>query len=480
MRLFQQFIATLNSDELALVNAMPLRGKKKEVLKLMIVSRAMPEESLLIEINKLGLSKEHLYEITSLLLHSCYELLRPDSKIELLDLLSLKNLPTHYKKQLRIVEKQFINHTPPDQDPQRLSNFYLTVYLQLQRFSFNLFDWKLIVKYEALYIASISDNDPEAVLAMEAYRIRTGLLQTQLVDPRKNTLSVEASYARLKELEAMAKLSQHRLLYYFTLGSLCWYHQNIEKNPSLCLHYLEELQRHSVHLDPTIFPRERIRIQLQIADAYINIGRLDESLAIFESVYTNANPSDHVWVFYRFALRYIETLISVGQYEKAELILKEQFGSQLIGEQTSVTILVASLYLTMYLLNGQYDDAKYYLDLSLKLNTGKHHLFYNDVRNRFFEAVYYFLIGDWAHTFDVCERALHFLRGRGFGLKENSFGYFFKLVETSIELHTNNKPFTAEFEARYAELTLPQEALFGKLLVKVRSGNGLRSKKKKQ
>ncbi len=480
MRLLQQLITTLNADELALVSTMSLRGKKKEVLKMMITKKSLTKELFAIEIKKLEISKAHLYEIASLLLHSCYQTLSPSGNIELLSLLSIKNLPTHYKKQLRVVEKELVNRSHTDEVSQCLSDFYLTVYLQLQRFSFNLFDWKLIAKYETAYFESISDNDPQAVLAIEAHRIRNVLLNTQIANRRKDRSPVIKSYTRLKELEAIAEKSQHTLLNYFTYGSLSWYYQNIEKEPSLSLQYLEKLMAHSANLDTSIFPRESIRIKLQVADAYLNIGRLDESIAIFESVYANPKPSDHVWVFYRFSLRYIETLISLGQYEKAELLLKEQFGAQFIGEPTSVTVAAASLYLLLYLIDGQYAKAKFYLDLSIKLNTEKNHLVYNEVRNRYIEAAYYYLIGDWAYTPDLCERALHYLRGKGLGLKDNSFGYFFKLIEASIDLHTYNKAFTPELEARYAELTLPQEALFGKLLIEIRNGKGLDSKKKKK
>lgn len=480
MRLFQQLIATLNADELALVNAMPLRGKKKEVLKLMIAARSMPEGSLAIEIKKLAITKEHLYEITSLLLHSCYEVVCPNGNIELLDLLSIKNLPTHYKKQLRVIEKEVVGRARTEHDLEKLSTFYLTIYFQLQRFPFSLFDWKLIGKYEAMYLESIGNHDPEAVLGLEAHRIRHTLQNTQIANKRKATSIIATSYARLKEIELIAEKSHHTLLNYFTYESLGWYHQNIEKDPSLSLHYLEKLMIHSANLDTVIFPRANIRTKLQVADAYINIGRNDESITLFESVFSNATPSDHAWVFYRFSLRYIETLISVGQYKKAELLLKEKFDSQFIGEPTSVTISVASLYLILYLITAQYTKAKFYLDLSIKLNTEKNHLVYNEVRNRYLEAVYYYLIGDWAYTPDLCERALHYLRGKGLGLKDNSFGYFFKLIEASIDLHTNNKAFTPELEARYAELTLPQEALFGKLLIEIRNGKGLDSKKKKK
>ncbi len=480
MRLLQQFITTLNADELALVNTIVLRGKKKEVLKLVIASKSLSEESLATEIQKLEISKEHSYEISSLLLRSCYQKLCPSDNIELLNFLSIKNLPTHYKKQLRVVEKELVTRARTDEDPQCLSNFYLTVYLQLQRFSYNLFDWKLIAKYEAAYLGCIGDSDPEGVLAIEAHRIRNSLLSTQIANRKKDQSQVITSYKRLKELEIIAETTQHTLLNYFTFGSLCWYHQNLEKEPSLTLHYLEKVMTHSAHLDSVMFPRESIRIRLQVADAYVNIGRLDESIAIFESVFANPKPSDHAWRFYRFSLRYIETLISLGQYEKAELILQEQFGPQFIGEPTSVTIGAASLYLLLFLFDGQYAKAKYYLDLSITLNVGKNHLVYNEVRNRYMEAAYSYLIGDWANTPDLCEGALHYLRGKGLGLKENSFGYFFKLIVASIDLHTNNKAFTPELEARYAELTLPQEVLFGKLLIKIRNGEGQGLKKKKK
>jgi len=63
---------------------------------------------------------------------------------------------------------------------------------------------------------------------------------------------------------------------------------------------------------------------------------------------------------------------------------------------------------------------------------------------------------------------MQYLYSHRIGLNKHIFGYNFKIIEASVAFHSNTKSFSAKLEAKYKELTLSKEGLFGLLIKKVR------------
>jgi len=136
---------------------------------------------------------------------------------------------------------------------------------------------------------------------------------------------------------------------------------------------------------------------------------------------------------------------------------------------TTSSATAATLFAMLYLLRDDYPRAKHYLEIGIALNTKTNFTLYNEVRNRYVEAVYYYLTGDWDYTMTLTHRALQYLRDKHIGLNNHIVGYYFKIIEASIEFYEKDTPFWRKLEEKYKALTLSAEGLFGLLLKKVRA-----------
>ncbi len=465
MRLLQQLITTLSEDERRHLETMPLRGKKQQVL-LALLNHYNEPEKLDEEIATLDISKTHLYEMSSLLLDASYELLAPQGGIELLEFLVNKNLPVHFKKEFRSVEKEYKKASAAER-----GKFYLMIYLLVGRFPYTNIDHELLEYSSKQFLSTLSPPDPDYELAFVADKIKQEMVHDQLVHRTKEKIDQASKLEKLMEYVPRATASNNIFLKNIVFRSLAWYWRFVEKDSEKVLHYLQQIEPFIPTFDTTIYRNEPYRSYFELADVYFDLGRHEESLNIFREAYGKTQSSDDVWKQYRFLFRYVELLIYLGQYEEAEQLLHKQFGPLLPLEPTSVSATAATLFAIYYIFTDNYPKAKEYLDIGMALNTKDNYTLYNEVRNRYVEAVYYYLIYDWYYTITVCERALQYLRSKGMALSEHSFGYFFKIIEASIEFYEHGTPFSEELEAKYDDLSSPKEVLFGLLLQKVRNTN---------
>src|SRR5580765_1017883 len=101
MRLLLNLILSLTEEEAARLSTLHLRGKQRAMMNIILATRMSGTEPSKEEIDKLGLSDSHLYQITSVLLDKCEGLLVPDGGKALLEFFAYKNLPILFKQELR-------------------------------------------------------------------------------------------------------------------------------------------------------------------------------------------------------------------------------------------------------------------------------------------------------------------------------------------------------------------------------------------
>ncbi|MEP7235890.1 MAG: hypothetical protein ABI778_11405, partial [Ignavibacteriota bacterium] len=179
---------------------------------------------------------------------------------------------------------------------------------------------------------------------------------------------------------------------------------------------------------------------------------------------------DHqLWRRNYFVFRYLEVLIYNGKYVKAEQILKERFEPTFQLRPTTTSATAATLLAILYLFQDDVVSAKKYLDIGMELNTKNNFTLYNEVRNRYVEAAYYYFVGEWEYTMTLTHRALQYLRDKHIGLNTHPFGYYFKLIEATIELRSKGTPYWRKLEEKYKILDTPAEGLFGLLIRKIRA-----------
>jgi hypothetical protein len=463
MRLLLNLITALDDDEAAKVAAMKLRGRQRAVMDLVFSKRSSGEQPSPEETARLELTDSHLYEISSVILEKCHHLLVPEGGVQLLEYLTYKNVFQQFKQELRKQRKNL-----PNKKGKEAEHFYLSSFELMHRFSYNLVDHDLIAEYGKLYLASKKDPIPEDELAVEARMLQ--ITQTQIISEGKNFQSEqERVFKEFTRLEQTAKQSKHPYLCHSVYSGLAWYWRHLGGKPDRSLHYLQRATPYSLKLEGYIFRDAALEMQLRLADAHFTLGGSLEALEIFEKTYSLLPPDHMLWRRNYYLFRYLEVLIYNNRFTRAEKILQTHFEPQFKIRRTTASATAATLLAILYLFTEDYPKAKKYLDIGFELNTRTNFTLYNEVRNRFIQAAYFYLTGDWDYTLELTNRALQYVRTKDIGLNKHIFGYNFKIIEASVAFYAEGTPFWHKFEEKYSILTSPAEGLFGKLLQKIRS-----------
>ncbi len=474
MRLLLNLITALSAEEAEKLSALRLEGKQLSVMELAYKHQssdaveATPEE-----MNSLQVTSTHFYEISSILLGKCYKLLVPEGGVALLEFLANKNLAVQFKQELRKQRKHL--HLKKGREAEQ---FYLTGFELLHRFTLSLIDFEMIDEYRKLYLAAKKDINIEDELAVKARDMHLKQLGV-LADTKDFAKERSEILVELTELERVAKRTSHPYFCYNTYSALAWYWRHLGVEPERSLEYLKLALPYAIKLEGYIFRDAALEMKLRLADAYFFLGATQEALEIFEKTYAGIKRDHQLWKRTYFIFRYLDVLIFNGKYAKAEKILQEHLEPLLKLKPTTASATAASQFTILYLLMGNYEKAKEYLDIAMSLNQRTNFTLYNEVHNRYLEAAYFYLIGEWNHTLNITDRGLQYLRGKNLGLHKHIFGYNFMIIKASIAFYTQGEPIWHKFEAKYAQLTLPAEGLFGLLLKKIRTTNAAKKKKKK-
>jgi tetratricopeptide (TPR) repeat protein len=463
MRLLLNLITALTDEEAERLSVLKLRGKQEAVMNIVLSKRSSGQEPTPEEIAQLNLKDSHVYEISSVILGKCHKLLVPEGGLRLLEYLAYKNLNLQFKQELRRQKRKI-----GAKKGREAEIFYLTSFELLQRFTYSMLDPELIEEYGKLYLAAKKDPSAEDGLAIEARKLHTTELSI-LTEGKNFTKDQQEILEKLTKLEKIAKTSTHAYFCYSVYSALAWHWHHLEGKPDKSLLYLKLAVPHAIKLDGYIFRDTPMEMQFRLADAHFMLGGTQEAFDIFERTYSSLKSDHQLWRRNYFLFRYLEVLIYNGKYLRAEQLLKERFEPLFKLRPTSASATAATLFALLYLLTGDYIKAKEYLDIGIKLNTRGNFTLYNEVRNRYVEAAYYYLTGDWEYTMTLTHRALQYLRDKHIGLNKHIFGYYFKIIEASVEYHSKGTPFWRKLEEKYKALTVPSEGLFGLLLRRMRS-----------
>jgi tetratricopeptide (TPR) repeat protein len=390
-------------------------------------------------------------------------LLVPEGGLRLLEYLAYKNLILQFKQELRRQKRKLVSKKGKEAEM-----FYLSGFELLHRFTYSMLDHELIAEYGKFYLAAKKDATAEDGLAIRARALHTRALSI-LSDANNFITEREDVLDKFTELEKIARHSTHAYLCHSLYCGLAWYWQHLGGKPEKSLHYLKLALPFAIKLEGYIFRDAALEMQFRLADAHFMLGGTQEAYEIFEKTFSSLRPDHQLWRRNYFLFRYLEVLIYNRKYARAEHILKERFELLLKLRPTTASATAARLFAILYLLTGDYPKAKHYLDIGIKLNTKSNFTLYNEVRNRYIEAAYYYLTGDWEYTLTLTHRALQYLRDKHIGLNKHIFGYYFKIIEASIEYHSKGTPFWHKVEERYKALTVPAEGLFGILLKRMRA-----------
>jgi hypothetical protein len=463
MRFLLSLLLSLSEDESARVSTLYLQGKQKAVMMLLLALRKTGEQPTPEQIEKLDVTETHLYEISSVLLQKVLHLLAPKGGIVILEFLVYKNLHILFKTELRKMRKM-----PVYKKGKEAEEFYLAAFELAQKLSFNLIEEELLNELGAAYLAVKKSATKEDALAVETRKLSVRMLGI-IAEGKNIKKDQDEVLDKLRELEGVARNSSNSYLCFAVYTALAWYWNHLGGKPDQCLRYIQRAIPYSEKLEGYVFRDIPQEMKLRLADAHFVMGGTKEALEIFERTYASVR-ADHIILKRNYYLfRYIEILIYNGKYAQAESLLKRHFGPILKQRPTTTSATAATLFALLYLFMEQYPKAYKYLEIGVHLNTKTNFTLYNEVRNRLVEAAYYYFMGDWTHTTNLTARGMQYLYTYRIGLNKHPFGYNFKIIDASVAYHSHGKAFSPKLEAKFKELTLPKEALFGLLLKKIRA-----------
>jgi hypothetical protein len=462
MRLLLSLILALSEEEATRISAIRLRGKQRAVMNLLFACRLTGNEPTDADIASLQVSDSHLYEITSVLLGKCLHQLVPAGGIAVLEFIAYKNLNILFKQELRKQRKKLSS-----QKGKEAEDFFLSGFELLLRFTYNLIDSELIAEYGSAYLAAKKQPSAFDALAIEIRMLQIRMISV-LAEGKNYGKEQEMVLEKLREAEHTARNGTHSYLSFSVYSALAWYWQHLGGKLDISLRYFQRAVPFSEKLEGYVFREMPDEMKLRLADAQFMLGGSYESFEIFERVYASVSPNHIVWKRNYYLFRYLEILIYNGKYYQAEQILKRQFEPSFTLRPTTASATAASLLAVLYLFTGDHRKSYHYLKIGMVLNRKGNFTLYNEVRNRYIEAMYYYLTDDWSHSSNLISRTMQYLYSRHIGLNKHNFGYFFKVIEASMAYVSQGKRFPKKLESKYKELTLPKEGLFGLLLKKVR------------
>jgi hypothetical protein len=462
MRLLLSLILALTEDEAARIFALHMKGKQLAVMTLLLACRKSGAEPSSEQLAELNVSDTHLYEICSVMLAKVLNLLAPKGGVAILEFIAYKNLNIHFRSELR-KQRKFMDR----KKGKEAEEFFLSAFELFQRFSYNLIEHDVLAELGDAYLAAKKNVSTDDALAIETRKLGVRMIGI-IADGKNFGKEQEEVFEKLRELEQKARNSSNSYFCFSVYSGLAWYWNNLGSKPDNYLRYLQRAIPYSEKLEGYIFRELPEEMKLRLADAHFILGGTKEALEIFERTYSSVRQDHIIWKRNYYLFRYIEILIYNGKYSQAEQLLKKYFEPMFSLRPTTTSATAATQFAMLYLFTDNYKKALHYLEIGMKLNVKTNFTLYNEVRNRLVESIYYYLIGDWTHVTNLTTRAMQYLYSHRIGLNKHIFGYNFKIIEASIAYHSNNKPFTPKLEAKYKELTLSKEGLFGLLIKKVR------------
>lgn len=156
------------------------------------------------------------------------------------------------------------------------------------------------------------------------------------MDPKESTQSLYQRYVTVAELALVEKLEQEPNSYEWNyyMGKLLYHANRLDE----ALLFAENARQYAPNR------KDPYRLLGQIYEA---LGRSSESVAMYESLYQmemmfDASDSDFAYYVHRALIEYAAALIRDGRVKKAEVLLRERFGTELRSDDALINAYVAT------------------------------------------------------------------------------------------------------------------------------------------
>ncbi|HYM19898.1 MAG TPA: hypothetical protein VEW28_02725 [Candidatus Kapabacteria bacterium] len=457
-----QLVDSLSADELKKIKAIRATGKQGLVLGFVLEHyRSDPgkasEENFLPSV-----SREHFYEICSVMLERCYAALVPEGGISLIDFLGAKQLPVLVREEVRRQENSYISTLTP----RERADHYYGAWMVASRFDSHLVDEPLLDHCAKEFIAASTDHKCAKLLM----NIMTVPFQMRIKadDVVDRSLVTRGMFEKLLHLETeVGRYGDDRCRFHLALA---WatFKQYETTGLDMVELRLAQASEYIGSLNETVHRSERDLMRLRIAVVFAERKEYAKAYSEFLKVYEKHSADSPVGRLTYYRIRMAECALMIGKYDDVNIIL-DRYANYLYHIQPTHDAVQAAIVRGLSaIFSGDLDRALHQSELAHVQNGGRNYTFELDLHCRYLECATHLLRGEYDLVRAVIVRSIQLLRTKDLPLKKYAGGYYYLVLEAFMQQklqHKRVKDKRAQYYKLFAET---QGGPFGKLLEFVR------------
>jgi hypothetical protein len=454
MSLLVSFVSFLNAEEIKRLRTMPLAGKEKLLLDVLLIR---PGSGNKLELMRhLNLSSSHFDKISALVLKKSFLHFAGDDELEQLNFLSKKFMFHHLFHEIRQLRTKLRKQPYAKEKQER----YLR---SLFDFSINVparyYDEKFVQENAREYLSCVSENRDERELEVKSKILfaRLNLLTQQSPDPaaikkiEEEMKETERQYRQVKDPQTKAILYHAWVNFYRmvkpdyrqrkkNLDKIARLYGGVEKMPEF------ERALASCHEAEMLFERN------EFDAAYLAYSR-----TLTSNFHLLRNQ------FHHFA-RWIELAIILEHYRDAERLLDSLFKVYVENHHESNGVLGSLLYAQLKMRQNEFDNAFRFVSMAKSLNSIQVYFTY-ETRLRILETLFFAFTGDFDFASRLAHRNIRYIQLQKLSLKSYRYAHLFYLMKDFSYLrHLYPDKLPRKMQNYLREFDHGYDRLLGKLL----------------
>lgn len=456
-----QYLRTVTPEETERILSTDLTPRERQVLEFLLDVRTAPDTTKEEATARLAMSGVMFDKTCSVLLRNVYAAVIPEGELSLLGDLNRRGLRPLFLHEMKRQEKEMRN--AGDVDPDRQADFYRSLFDILhQRFSSD-YDEKLTRRIARKYLTLCPSPDNKVycdacILGARCWTIAAQGTSDKLEDGIRRRL--EANDRRITPAtDPRARFQQLNawIIYYGQFGYDPRRRLEIlEESAALCDSY------------PDLFPlRKKVETLCKIAEEhYFYRTDLKTPYLMYRDLFREY--SDMLTADYYHATKFFQLSLINGDYKGAEKVLRQYYGYDLRLELAGRSKMGSINWTKFYLITGNMEEARRYLDLAFEQNQKKFYVQY-EIECRLLQTAWFYLNGNFETVEMMVPANIKYLRSKNYTLTNTRFyPWFFKLALALIDERKLGKKLPATLEAKLAEFMEGAAAQYGILLRNMR------------
>lgn len=409
MKYFVQFLAVLTDAEIQEIQNLQLRGKQKETLALLIIYRknGFPKDAIL---EKLGISENHFFKISSILLDKCYTHFFGDDKTKLLKFLSSRDLFQNLKHEVLQLEKN------PDLSYQLL----MLIYDLLQRGSYKNHD-PVLINHFAQRLLTEKPKLPQSLQNEIEYFIKLRRLRSLLFElaAKQEMEQARKVYLELLDYQKVLSIEQHPLACFHLNHALFIYLYSFENPGFIDTAYLQNAMKAFDFAKDYLDNEELIITSLKLCENFYYNSEFKQAFDGYQSYYKEYH-SYFKNDFYHLT-KYFQLSLITSKYKTAFCLLESHFKLYLDILHPSRGTMAALNYSKYYILNNDFFKAQSFLSKAMLLNDKNFYLPY-EYEIRLLETTIAFMSESSQDFYQTYKKNYKYFKNKGLDPKQS--GYF--------------------------------------------------------